>query len=101
MASTNAQEFRSSSAGLGPRELLGQPVSELLGVDDAAAQALSSIGVVTVFDLGSSWVFAQAASAVSATQGQLSNDVLDDGASGVAVENPGEEPLEKLRSLSA
>ena len=47
-----AESVRSPSADLSLRELLEQPVTELLGVGQDAATALQSIGVQTIFDLG-------------------------------------------------
>jgi hypothetical protein len=46
-----AESVRSSSADLSPRELLEQPVTELLGVGQEAASALQSIDIQTIFDL--------------------------------------------------
>ena len=57
---------RSGHASLDLQELLTKPPSVLLGVSDAAATALTAVGIKSVFDLGSSWLFANAVSASSA-----------------------------------
>ena len=57
------QYVRASSASLSLVDLLQRPVTELLGVGTDAGTALGQIGVETIFDLGSSAVFAAAAAA--------------------------------------
>jgi hypothetical protein len=47
-------------------EALKLPVSALLGVSDAAATALSDLGIETVFDFGSAWLFTNARAAAQA-----------------------------------
>ena len=59
-----SEHLRLNSADLDINDALTQPVSVLLGVDDQTVAALDSIGVKTVFDLGSSRVFAEASSVV-------------------------------------
>ena len=102
------QEFshylRSTSSELSLREVLQQPVSALLGVSDDAVSALGGIGLKSVFDLGSSSLFAQAASAVSASTsvlGSLPADVLTDAAAVTPVAEVPDLPLESMRSLTA
>ncbi len=51
---------RRAAAFMSAGELLGQPVTVLLGVNAAAEQALGGIGIATVFDLAASAVFQQA-----------------------------------------
>lgn len=103
MARTLADSVHTTSADLSLGELLRQPVTELLGLSQDAATALKAINVETIFDLGSSAVFAQAASAVAAATaplGMLPKDVLD--ATGQATpinEVPGL-PIERLRGVS-
>jgi hypothetical protein len=97
------QSVRSSSADLSLNQLLQQPVTELLGVGTEAGAALGSIGVETIFDLGSSSVFAQAASALAAAASEvrlLASDVLDDSAPNVPIAEVPELPIEHLRGIS-
>lgn len=103
MAPRFADSVRSSSANLSVRELLEQPVTELLGVGPAAATALQAIDVRTIFDLGTSAVFAQASSAVAASSsdlGLLAGDVLDAEGSLVPVSDVADLPLPRLQSLT-
>jgi hypothetical protein len=98
-----AESVRSSSANLSLRELLDQPVTELLGVGQEAATALQSIDVQTIFDLGSSTTFAQAASALAAASsdlGLVASDVLDATGSAVPVSEVPNLPLNHLQDLS-
>lgn len=48
------------------QQALTLPVASLAGVADDAADALSAAGIATVFDLGSSWIFANAEKAADA-----------------------------------
>jgi hypothetical protein len=98
-----AESVRSTSASLSPRELLEQPVTELLGVGPEAATALQSIDIQTIFDLGSSATFAQASSALAAASsglGLLPSDVLDDAGSSVPVSEVPSLPLDRLQGIS-
>lgn len=88
--------------GLALDEILQKPTSALFGVSDAAATALKRVGVETVFDLGASWLFANAASAMTL-------DSAEPGASGTHLLEPPapDEPedaasreLEALRGMS-
>lgn len=49
---------RHSSADIELYELLKKPSSELLGVSTTAATALNELGIETIFDLGTSNLFA-------------------------------------------
>jgi hypothetical protein len=92
-----------TSADLSLLELLQQPVTELLGVSQDAATALKPIGVQTIFDLGSSAVFAQAASAVAAASsslGMLPTDVLDATGQAKPLAEVPNLPIERLRGVS-
>jgi hypothetical protein len=98
-----ADSVRSTSATLSLRELLEQPVTELLGVGADAATALQSIDVHTIFDLGSSATFAQASSALAAASsdvGMLASDVLDAVGSSTAVSEVPDLPLHHLQGIS-
>jgi hypothetical protein len=102
MSSRFSESVRSSSADLSLRELLEQPVGELLGVGDDAATALSSIDVRSIFDLGSSAVFAQASSILAAAAsdvGLAAGDLLDDAGSAVPLSEAPGLPLEHLQGL--
>ena len=103
MTSRFAESVRSPSADLSLRELLEQPVTELLGVGQDAATAVQSIGVQTIFDLGSSATFAQASSALAAASsdlGMLASDVLDAAGSAVPVSEVPSLPLNRLQGVS-
>jgi hypothetical protein len=56
----HSEILRSDSAHLELQELVMKSTSVLLGVSDAARAALDALGIKTVFDLGSSWLFANA-----------------------------------------
>ncbi|MBM4256797.1 MAG: hypothetical protein FJ147_12980 [Deltaproteobacteria bacterium] len=65
---TDSREFiRASSSTLELSAILVQPTLELLGVSVAAANALAEVGIKTIFDLGTSNLFATAASVLSMT----------------------------------
>jgi len=99
---TPTQHLRIEFADLEVHEALKQPVSALLGVDSDAVDALKTIGVNNVLDLGASQVFAQADSAVgtaSSVLGRLPTDLLiaefiDSAPAGIR-----NLPLESLRAL--
>jgi hypothetical protein len=63
--------LKAGFTGLSLDEALQLPVSALLGVTDSAANALKAIGVETIFDLGSSWLFANASAAIEPATGEL------------------------------
>src|SRR5215510_13664880 len=58
--------LRSAYAHLELNEALQSPAAALLGVSQAAAQALDAIGIKTIFDLGTAWLFANARAAAEA-----------------------------------
>jgi hypothetical protein len=96
-----AEHLRSSSAGLSLDEALQEPVTALLGVTDRAADALRRIGVATLFDLGSSWLFANAAAAIASASGRFDggrSDLLR--ADVPASDDIPALPLESLRGVS-
>jgi hypothetical protein len=95
---------RSTSAELNLNLLLQQPVTELMGVSQDAASELHALGIETIFDLGSSSVFARAASALAAAStdfGLLPTDILYETAPKVPLTEIGELPIEHLRGISA
>ena len=99
-----ADHLRAESAGLTLSEALARPVGELIGVGPDAVAALGEIAVETIFDLGSSVVFAQAAAVVaaaSAAGGALPTDVLADGVEPVPLSETPALPLAALRGLSS
>jgi hypothetical protein len=103
MKSRFAESVRLSSTNLSPRELLEQPVTELLGVGPEAATALQSIDIETIFDLGSSAAFAQASSVLAAASsdlGLLPSDVLDDAGSSVPASEAPNLSLDRLQGIS-
>ena len=96
--------LESASSDLSLREVLREPVSALLGVSNDAVVALGKISVTTVFDLGSSSVFAQAALAVAAstsTLNTLAGDVLINATASTPLgAGPGSPACEPSSSLS-
>lgn len=54
--------LKTNALGSELSDILQQPLTILLGVNAASASALKDIGIETVFDLGASWLFANAAS---------------------------------------
>lgn len=78
---------RASSAGLELQDVLKQSTSQLLGVSDGAATVLSKVGIKTIFDLGTSNLFASARAVMEMMEdgvdrfGLVSNDLLSDEAS--------------------
>jgi hypothetical protein len=91
------------------QELLNRPPTVLLGVSTAAGAARAATGVKTVFDLGSSWLFANVRSASRAAMvgtstarfGVAPSDWLEDTASWSSLEEIASAPLEKLRRVDA
>src|SRR6185503_11644927 len=61
-----ADHVRADFAQLDAYELVGKPTSALLGVSKPAEAALKHVGISTVFDLGASWLFANARAASEA-----------------------------------
>jgi hypothetical protein len=62
-------------ANLPLSEVLQAPISALVGVTDASADAVEHLGITTVFDLGTSWVFARAEAASEATRSAPDADI--------------------------
>lgn len=101
------ESVRASSSHMDTSELLKQPVTELLGVTSAAAEALQPLGIETVFDLGCSWIFANARTAAfalgdggpAASHGTAPGDLLHDGVAFEALEDVGRLPLDAMRGL--
>ncbi len=81
-------------------EILQEPIAVLLGVSDSAVAALGQSGVVSVFDLGSSRLFAQTESVLSYANSAL--DVLpgDLLKSTVELASPNQAPRLSLESLN-
>ncbi len=92
-----AAHFRWNAIPTTRDEALGRPVTDLLAVDAAAASALTTIGIATVFDLGASGVFAEArAIAIAARDpdARLSGDLVSPPASDAAAR-----PVSSMRRL--
>src|SRR5690606_29971345 len=89
--------------GLSRHEILQLPVGSLLGVEPHAAQALARVGVESIYDLGTSWLFNNAAAAIreeASAAGAASPNLVVAG----PVDDPagvGGLPLRRLRGLSA
>ena len=88
--------------------VLTRPATDLLGVSDAAGQALAAVGIDTIFDLAASNLFASARSLVDYAAASQSNgldlvpgDLLADGPSVVAPGDIAGMPLVRLRLLTA
>ena len=104
-----ADLVKSNSGHIELQELLTSPVSVLLGVSDAAEKALDDVGIRTVFDLGASWLFANARAATGAAAseartgrlGMVPTDWLQPGASWESLDQLGELPLAQLRGVTA
>lgn len=99
-----SDHVRASSSNLSLRELLQQPVTELLGVGDDAGTALAAVGVNTIFDLGSSALFAQAIAALASATSDLGvfpGDLLDAGTAPGSPEAIPDLPIAALRGLGA
>lgn len=103
-----ASEFlRSGYETLDLHDLLRSPVSVLIGVNDAVVPELGKLGIHTVFDLGSSWLFANATAASRHTNatnlvgrtGLAPNDWL--AGTGTAADNIPDIGVENLRGIQA
>ena len=100
--------LRSDHAERELQDVLQQPTGVLLGVNTAAANALKDIGIESVFDLGTSWLFANAKAAAEAGRvgtpsgrlGLAPSDWLKPSASFESLEDIGALPLENLRGLT-
>lgn len=98
-----ADLVRESSRELSLRELLEQPVTELIGVSPDAASALSSLTIGSIFDLGTSSVFARASAALTAAGSDVQlvpQDILGPSGSGVAPEDVPALPIVRLQGVS-
>src|SRR5262249_49144677 len=95
-------------AHLDVSELLRQPISELLGVSAAAKATLEPLGIRTIFDLGCSWLFANARAAALAMEdggpaarfGTPPGGLFHDGAADAPIDDSALLPLEDLRGLT-
>ncbi len=88
--------------GLSLDEALQLPTSALLGVSNAAALALRRIGVDTLFDLGASWLFANATAAMAvatAEPGTSAAHLLEPPAPDDP-DDPASRPLQSLRGIA-
>jgi hypothetical protein len=100
--------MRVSSADLELHELLKKPCSELLGVSAAAADVLGKEGIKTIFDLGTSNLFASARAAMEMAQagtpsgrfGLASGDLLKGTAQYSALEDIPKLSIDNLRLLT-
>jgi hypothetical protein len=103
-----ADHLRSDYAGLDLHDALRSPAEVLLGVSAAAATALQDVGVATVFDLGTSWVFANARSVVEAASpdtasgrfGIVPSTLLKAGSPSTPIEELGDLPVARLRGIT-
>jgi hypothetical protein len=101
--------LRSGYEKLVLQDLLNSPLNVLLGVSIAAQNELKKLGILTVFDLGSSWFFANASAVATAAQlgtatnhfGLTPGDWLNPGAVPTSPERLGELGLENLRGVNA
>ncbi|MBT2305007.1 DUF2272 domain-containing protein [Variovorax paradoxus] len=100
--------LRIEYAGLELHEILIRPTDVLLGVTANAANALKEVGIETVFDLGSSWLFANARAAaeaggLSSMSGRLGlapSDWLKPLSSFKTLDAIGQLPLDNLNGLT-
>jgi hypothetical protein len=97
-----ADHLKAGFSGLSLDEALRLPASALLGVSDSAADALKRIGVETIFDLGSSWLFSNASGAIEAATGEpgLSSTHLLEELPVAQPDDAASLPLESLRGMS-
>ena len=98
-----ADLVRESSRELSLRELLEQPVTELIGVSPEAASALSSLSIGSIFDLGTSSVFARASAALAAAGSDVQlvpQDILGPSGAGVPPEDVPGMPIRRLHGVS-
>ncbi len=95
--------LRSGYSNLSLHEILQQPVSVLLGVNDASTASLSALSIESVFDLGASHIFAQADSALavaSSPTGSLPTDLLKFDTTVGSLDEIPMLPVASLRGLS-
>ena len=104
-----SNSLRSGHEQLVLQDLLNSSPDVLVGVSGDAKNELEKLGILTVFDLGSSWVFANASAVATAAQfGTASNhfgltpsDWLQSGAPSTTPERLGELGLENLRGVNS
>jgi hypothetical protein len=104
-----AESVRASSSDLDLHVLLRKSPSELLGVSETAAAALKKVGIGTIFDLGTSYLFAAARAATelgrldrsSARFGLAPGDLLGPDVQFASLDDIASLPLGALRLLSA
>lgn len=97
-----AERLKTGFSALAIDEVLQLPASNLMGVSQDAADALKNIGVQTIFDLGSSWLFANALAAIEAApqeRGAAGTPLLE-GSPPATVGDAASLPLESLRGIS-
>ena len=100
---------RATSAGSESLELLKKSPSEILGVSAAAALALDKVGIRTIFDLGTSNLFASARAVLDLRLpdnpanrfGLVASDLLSDAAEFESLDDIPALSIDKLRILSA
>jgi hypothetical protein len=71
--------IKSEFTGLAAREILQQPITVLIGVSDSVAEAISTLGIRTVFDLATSRVFGAANSIAESSDASPNNLVAQYG----------------------
>lgn len=99
--------LRSQYIGMELQDILKQPPDIMLGVNHTSAKALERAGIHTIFDLGTSWIFANARAAASAGRagtlsaryGMAPADWLNDGVAWEDLEDIGALDLQHLRGL--
>ncbi len=104
-----AQYLRSSHREASLQTVLQLPVTALLGVTEAAREALAGIGIQSIFDLGASSVFAKSGMVAEASKvgtvtsdlGMAPSDWFAEDAESLPLSDLGHAPLEALRDLSA
>jgi hypothetical protein len=100
--------LRSGSEQLILQDLLNSAPDVLIGITGTAKNELEKLGIHTVFDLGSSWVFANASAVATAAQlgtatnhfGLTPGDWLHSGSIPTSPERLGELGLENLRGVN-
>jgi hypothetical protein len=108
MAGSRDMFVRTPFVHLDTSDILQQPVTVLLGVSEAARDALHKLGIETVFDLGASSVFstaravtsAAAVGSASARLGVVPSDWLQPDATFDSLEDIGQSGIEQLRGIA-
>nr|WP_315597704.1 hypothetical protein [uncultured Cupriavidus sp.] len=109
MAGDQAEFLRSGYEGLDTHDLLRSPISVLIDIQPAVVPELRKLGIISVFDLGCSWLFANAKAAStrddpgnSVTRFGISpNDWLGTSAPAVNPEQVASLGVENLRGIDA